>query len=57
LYFLSHQAELAEGTNKKQTQSAHLIGCDIILTTDSDNMYYIYHFYNIFFGCPMLRQN
>jgi hypothetical protein len=28
---------------------AQSVGCDTLLKTDSDNLYYIYHYYNRFF--------
>ena len=52
--FPSHQAEPAKRINQTCTKSAHSVGCDTILTTDSDNLYYIYHYFNRFFGLAQL---
>ena len=52
--FPSHQAEPAKRINQTCTTSAHSVGCNTILTTYSDNFYYIYHYFNRFFGLAQL---
>jgi hypothetical protein len=52
--FPSYQAMLAKRINQTCTKSAHSVGCETVLTTESDKLYYIYHYFNRFFGLAQL---
>jgi hypothetical protein len=55
--FPSHQSERAKRINQTCTKLAQSVGCDTILPTDSDNLYYIHHYFNRFLGWLNLGQH